>query len=196
MKKIILIGAGGHAKSCVDIIKDLKKYKITYLVEKKIGNNLDKYKKIIYNKNNLLSINKKIKFALVCFGQIKNRFNRQKVFEELKKLGFKFPVIKSKTAYISKNSKILDGTIIMHRSIINSNVEIGYNNIINTGSIIEHDVSIGNHNHIAPGAIINGGVKIGNNCFIGSGSIIRQGINIKSNSFIQAGEVVLKKSIK
>ena len=75
MKKIILIGAGGHAKSCVDIIKDLKKYKITYLLEKKISNNLDKYKKVIYNKNNLLSINKKIKFAFVCFGQIKNRFN-------------------------------------------------------------------------------------------------------------------------
>tara|TARA_Y100000590_G_scaffold469618_1_gene658712 strand:+ start:6377 stop:6961 length:585 start_codon:yes stop_codon:yes gene_type:complete len=192
MKKIILIGAGGHARSCIDVIEGLKKFKISYLLEKKITNNLDRFKKVIYNKPNLVKINKKVKIAFVCFGQIKNRTNRQKVFEELKKLKYNFPVIKSNTAYISKNSKILDGTIIMHRSIINSKVSIGYNNIINTGSIIEHDVSIGNHNHIAPGAIINGGAKIGNNCFIGSGSIIRQGIKIKNNSFIQAGKVVLK----
>jgi sugar O-acyltransferase (sialic acid O-acetyltransferase NeuD family) len=191
MKKIILIGAGGHARSCVDVIEDLKKFKVECLLEKKIGNNLNQYKKIIYNRINLLKIYKKTKLALVSFGQIKNKFNRQKVYEDLKKIGFQFPIIKSKKAYISKNSKILDGTIVMHKSVINSNVIIGYNNIINTGSIIEHDVSIGNHNHIAPGAIINGGVKIGNNCFIGSGSIIKQGINIKNNSFIQAGQTIL-----
>ena len=192
MKKIILIGAGGHARSCIDVIKELKKFKISYLLEKKITSSLKEFKKVVYDKKNLLKINKNVKNAFICFGQIQNRTNRQKVFEELKKLNYKFPIIKSHTAYISKSSKILDGTIIMHRSIVNANVSIGYNNIINTGSIIEHDVLIGNHNHIAPGAIINGGVKIGNNCFIGSGSIIRQGMKIKNNSFIQAGKVILK----
>lgn len=192
MKKIVLIGAGGHAKSCVDIIESSKQYKIHYLFEKKLGNQLPKYQKIIYNKKNLIEVRKKIQFAFISFGQIIKKFDRQKAYDELKKLGFKFPVIKSKTALVSKTANILDGSIIMHRSIVNSDVKIGYNNIVNTGSIIEHDVSIGNHNHIAPGAIINGGVKIGNNCFIGSGSIIRQGMIIKNNSFIQAGKVILK----
>lgn len=192
MKKIILIGAGGHANSCIDVILGTKKYEIICLLEKKISKNFSKYKKLVFNKKNLLKLKKNNKYAFVCFGQIKNKFSRQKVFESLSKKGFKFPVIISKSSYVSKNSKILDGSIIMQKSIINSNVEIGYNNIINTGSIIEHDVFIGNHNHIAPGAIINGGVTIGNNCFIGSGSIIKQGLNIKNNSFIQAGKVVLK----
>ena len=35
MKKIILIGAGGHARTCIDIITNTKKYKIEYLFEKK-----------------------------------------------------------------------------------------------------------------------------------------------------------------
>tara|TARA_B100000035_G_C21024716_1_gene565665 strand:- start:1807 stop:2388 length:582 start_codon:yes stop_codon:yes gene_type:complete len=192
MKKIILIGAGGHAKSCIDIITDLKKYKISYLLEKKKSKHFTEYNKMNYNERNLLKIRKKIQLALVAFGQIKDKSKRENVFNQLKKIGFKLPVIISKTSYVSKKSKILEGTIIMHKSIINTNVKIGYNNIINTGSIIEHDVSIGNHNHIAPGAIINGGVLIGNNCFIGSGSIIKQGLKIKNNSFIQAGEVVLK----
>ena len=192
MKNIILVGAGGHAKSCIDIIEGTKKFKIKYLLEKKLGNQLFKYKKINYTKNNLVKINKNIKYAFISFGQIKKKYDRQKVYEELNKIGYKFPVIISKTSLVSKTAKISYGSIIMHRSIVNAGAYIGYNNIINTGSIIEHDVSIGNHNHIAPGAIINGGVKIGNNCFIGSGSIIRQGMIIKNNSFIQAGKVVLK----
>ncbi|MBD1134918.1 acetyltransferase [Pelagibacterales bacterium SAG-MED47] len=192
MKKIILIGAGGHARSCIDIITNTKKYKIEYLFEKKESKNLISYKKLVYNKENLSRIKKKIQLAFICFGQIKNRVGRQNVYEELKKIGFNFPVIISKSSYVSKNSKILGGTIIMHKTVINSNVKIGHNNIINTGSIIEHDVSVGNHNHIAPGAIVNGGVTIGNNCFIGSGSVIKQGLNIKDNSFIQAGKIILR----
>tara|TARA_S200000501_G_C20588217_1_gene640334 strand:- start:455 stop:667 length:213 start_codon:yes stop_codon:yes gene_type:complete len=59
MKKIILIGAGGHARSCIDIITNTKEYKIEYLFEKKESKNLNSYKKLIYNKENLSRIKKK-----------------------------------------------------------------------------------------------------------------------------------------
>ena len=35
MKKIILIGGGGHCKSCIDVIEIEKKYKIEGIFEKK-----------------------------------------------------------------------------------------------------------------------------------------------------------------
>ena len=41
MKKIILIGAGGHCKSCIDVIEIQKKFKILGLVDNK--------KKIFYD---------------------------------------------------------------------------------------------------------------------------------------------------
>ena len=37
MKKILIIGAGGHAKSCIDIIESSTKYKINYILGKKRG---------------------------------------------------------------------------------------------------------------------------------------------------------------
>lgn len=37
MNKIILIGAGGHAKSCIDIIEKTKKYKIIGLIDNKLS---------------------------------------------------------------------------------------------------------------------------------------------------------------
>ena len=73
MKNIVLVGAGGHAKSCIDIIEDTNKFKIKYLLEKKIVSQIFKYKKIRYTKKNLIKINNKIKYAFISFGQIKKK---------------------------------------------------------------------------------------------------------------------------
>ena len=43
MKKIILIGGGGHALSCIDVIESEKKFKIVGIVD----GNLKKGKKIL-----------------------------------------------------------------------------------------------------------------------------------------------------
>ena len=74
---------------------------------------------------------------------------KEKALNEFKKLNFKFPVIISPKSYISKNSKILEGTIIHHNVIVNFGAFIGCNNIINTSSIIEHGVKIGDNCHIS-----------------------------------------------
>ena len=35
MKQIILIGGGGHCKSCIDVIENGNKYKIRGIIDKK-----------------------------------------------------------------------------------------------------------------------------------------------------------------
>ena len=36
MNRIVLIGAGGHAKTCVDVIEQEKRFKISFLLDKQI----------------------------------------------------------------------------------------------------------------------------------------------------------------
>ena len=188
-KSVILIGCGGHAKVCADVILNSKKYKIAGLVcnEKKKST-----PPIIGVDNDLKKLREKYKHVLIGIGQIKSSEKRAKLFRNLKKMNYVLPVIISEKTIISKSVKINEGTIIMDGAIIRPDVEIGYNSIINTNAIIEHDVKIGNNTHISTGVIINGNVKIGNNVFIGSGSIIVNNIKINSNSFIKAGTTVKK----
>ena len=80
MKNIILIGAGGHAKSCIEIFHNLKDYRISYVLDEKLEGKFLGYRKLIYNKKNLINIYKKIKNAFICFGQIKNLTTRKKIF--------------------------------------------------------------------------------------------------------------------
>lgn len=188
-KKILLLGAGGHAKSCIDVIENHvdNNFLIMGLIDKIKNNKIinNKYK-VIGDDRDLKSIKKKISYAFVALGHIKKIKLREKIFKNLKSLGYKLPKIISKNAIISKKSRIGRGTIVMHGVTINSNVSIGDNCIINTRSVIEHDVIIGDNCHIAPGAILNGGVKVGDSCFVGSGSVIKENINVSKNSIIGA----------
>ena len=192
-KKIVIIGTGGHAKSLANVINDIKKFQIIGYVGKNKKENPGSKLKVICTEKNLISLRKKkINIAIIGVGQIHSSKIRRNIFKKLKKYKFKTPVIISKSANVSKNTKIGLGTCIFSNAFINTDVKIGVNCIINTGAIIEHDVEIGNNCHISTGVIINGGVKIGSDVFIGSGSIISNNISIPKNSFIKMGSNIKK----
>ncbi len=189
-EKILIIGAGGHSKSCLEVILLQNKYEIVGFTDNKIKK-LEKFK-VLGSDRDIHKMKSISNNLLIGLGNINDINLRWTIFKRAKKLKFKFPKIFSPNSFISKSSKISEGTIIMNHCIINSNVEIGKNTIINNKALIEHDVKIGNNSHIATGAILNGGVKIGDNVFIGSGAIIKENISIASNSIVGMGSIVLK----
>ena len=193
MNKIILIGGGGHCKSVIDVIEQEGKFKIAGIIDKPefLGSNILNYK-VIGNDFDLKNLAKKYSYALITVGQIKSPSIRIKLFKLAKKSGFLFPIIISPKAYVSKYSKIKEGTIVMHGAIINSNVTIGENCIINSNALIEHGVKIGDNCHISTSTTINGEVTIEDEVFVGSGSIIREEIKIKKKSIVPMGTKLFK----
>ncbi len=183
-KKILILGIGGHSRSCIDVIENTNLYKIEGYVAKNENSksNNTNLKFLGYDKD-LPEIFKSIKFAHVAVGQMKDLELRKRLFLKLLKIGFQIPKIISKKSIISKNVSIGIGSIIMNNVTINSNSFIGNNCIINTGSIIEHDCKIGSHTHLGPGSILNGGVMIGEQSFIGSASVVKQKAKINKKSF-------------
>ena len=193
MHKIILLGCGGHAASCIDVIEFEGKFEIIGLIDQEVKKS-SKFMNypIIGTDQELIKIKKECEYAFIAIGQIKNSKIRESKFEELISLGFKVPFIISPNAYVSSRSNIEAGTIIMHNAIVNSNVKIGKNCIINSRSLIEHDVNIEKNCHISTGAILNGEVKIGKNTFIGSGSILKEKVKVGENCIIGAGCTILE----
>lgn len=191
MKNLILIGAGGHAKSCIDVIESQGEYNIVGLIDfkEKVGESLLGYPIIDCDENlpkHILETN----YFLITLGQIKSAQRRKEIFEYAKSFGAKFATVISPRAYVSKHAKIGEGTIIMHDAFLNVGAEVGENCIINTKALLEHDVKVSNHCHISTGAILNGDVKVKDESFVGSNSTIVQGVEIPEKSFIKAGSLV------
>ena len=193
MNEIILIGAGGHACACIDVIENMQQYEIAGLVDKSIKSNVELLGyPILGRDNDLARLRKTFSYALITIGQIKNAHRRLSLYKLLVHLGYTLPNIISPFAYVSRHAQVGNGTIIMPGAIVNANANIGLNCTINSAALVEHDAVIGDHCHIATGAVINGEVVVGAESFVGSGTITHQRITIGEKCVIGAGSVLHK----
>ena len=192
MKSILLVGGGGHCYSCIDAIESIGVYNVAGIVTQSYNKQevLMGYS-VIGVDEDLPKLFELTKYALVTVGQIKSSEIRRRLFDQLKKIGYLMPTIKSSTTYCSSHAIIGDGTILLQGSVINAKAVIGSNCIINSKALIEHDAEIADHCHISTGAIINGGVRVGKGSFVGSGAVIREGVQIGAGALVSAGQIVM-----
>ena len=102
---VIIIGAGGHAKSCIDILESTKKFKLVGIVEKKkIKSKKILSYKIIGNDNDLCELKEITKNIFIGVGLINNYRERFELINRLNELKFNFIKIISSKAYVSLNS--------------------------------------------------------------------------------------------
>lgn len=188
MKKLYLIGGGGHCKSCIDVIEGTNNFIIKGIFDKSenISKRILNYS-IIGSDEDLIKFISPENYFLITVGQIKSAEARVRIFENLKTLNANIATVVSLRSYVSKYAKIGKGTIVMHDSFVNANAVIGDNCILNTKSLVEHDSRVADHCHISTGAIVNGDCFIEGECFIGSNAVLREGIRVPAKTIVSAG---------
>jgi sugar O-acyltransferase (sialic acid O-acetyltransferase NeuD family) len=191
---IVLIGGGGHCRSCIDLIEAAGGFRIAGIIERSdaqapSSGDVLGYE-IIGGDDDLPAIRREHAHALVAVGQIRSAEPRVRLYERLKELGFALPVVVSPLAHVSRHAVLGEGTVVMHGAVVNAAAEVGLNCIINTKALIEHDARIGAHTHIATAAIVNGGSSVGARSFVGSNATIVHDVRLPEASFIRAGQLV------
>lgn len=188
MEKLIILGAGGHARSVMDILIQNDDFDILGCIDPVPGQVLDK--KVIGNDEDLeLYFTKGIRNVFVAIGD--NRL-RNKLHQKVVSIGFRPINVISKYAMISPRVDLGNGVCVMAGAVLNVNTVIGDNCIINTRSSIDHDCSIGRSSHIAPGVTLSGSVRAGEGVLIGTGASVIHGITIGDWACIGSGATVVK----
>jgi sugar O-acyltransferase (sialic acid O-acetyltransferase NeuD family) len=189
---ILLVGAGGHARACIDVIEQAARFSVAGLVglPDQVGTRVLGYP-VMGTDADLLALHAEYAYALVVVGQIKSPEPRIGLFDLLQTYGYTLPVIVSPHAHVSRHATLDAGTIVMHGAVVNACAIVGRNCIINSQALVEHDAVIGDHCHIATAAAINSGVRIAAGTFVGSNSCVRQGIRIGERCIIGMGQRVL-----
>jgi UDP-perosamine 4-acetyltransferase len=195
LPSILGIGAGGHCKVVMEIIRRTGSWKIAGLLNSDASRMGEPVSGIpILGDDDLASalFDQGIHAAFIGIGSIGSVLPRRKAYAFLKNLGFELPVLIHPSALVAFDTPIDIGTCIMPGAIINPGASIGECAIINSGAIIEHDCHIAAFSHISPGAVLGGSVFVGEASHVGIGAVIRQGIHIGKNAVIGAGAVVVK----
>lgn len=185
MEEIILVGGGGHCRSCIEVIESTNEFKILGIVDKNLKKGTDVLGyPVLGNDADLPTLKNKCKNALITVGQMSVGKLRNKLFSYLIELGFELPIIIANSAVVSQHAEIGKGTIVMHQVCVNANAKIGDNCILNTKSLVEHDCVVGNTCHVSTFATLNGGAVVGDDCFIGSKATILENIEVAHKNVI------------
>lgn len=192
-RDIILVGGGGHCRSCIDVIEQTERFVVGGIIDlpAHVGNQVLGYP-VIGTDDDLAGLVENRWWFLVTLGMIGRPARRRGLLEKLNVLGANMATVISPSAYVSANAIVGSGTIIMHHAIVNTGAVVGANCIVNTRGLIEHDARIGDGCHISTGAIVNGGATLGSDVFFGSGAVAREMVTIGSGAFIAANSTVSK----
>lgn len=186
-KKVIIIGASGHAKVIADIVKNNNDILIGFL-----DDNLEIQNKIIFDSKKVLGTIEDVYKYSDCYFiiGIGNNKVRKLISNKYKKL--KWYTAVHPNAVIANEVEIGEGTVIMAGTVINTGTKIGKHCIVNTSSSLDHDNVLEDYVHISPGAHLAGTVRVGEETWVCSGVTVINNINIGKNNIIGAGATVIK----
>jgi len=185
---LLIAGAGGHARACLDVIEHLGAFAVagfTGLAEE-VGREVQGIP-VLGTDEQLGALRHRCTHALVGVGQVGSPDLRIELFTRLRLAGYTLSVILAPTGYVARSAVIGAGSIVMPGAVVNAGAKIGENCIVNSHALVEHDAVIEDHCHVSTGAIVNGGARIGRGTFIGSGSVIREGITLGNRCVIGMG---------
>ena len=186
MEQLIIIGAGGYAKSVLDSI-DYYNYKIAGFLDEFSFKEEHLGYPILWHTLNEIK-DSQTYFYFIAIG---NNERRKIWFDRLVERKLRLINVVDRSAIISPEASIGNGCFFGKMSVVNSKAEIGDNCIINTKALIEHGCTVRNHVNLSTNSVINGDVVIGEGSFIGSCSVTIGQKNIGSWSTVGAGAVVI-----
>ena len=193
MKKVLIVGAGGHGQVVADVIIQSKK-KVPNL--ELIG--------FLDNDDGLRGT--KV-LGLKVFGDIQayldfedtsvivaigDNSTRKSVCDTLASMKAAFYTAIHPSVNIGENVFLKPGSMICAGVVINTGSEIGKHTILNTASSIDHHNIIADYVHIAPGAHLGGEVHVDTGALVGLGSSVIPRVKVQEWSKVGAGSVVNK----
>lgn len=187
-ERLLIVGANGHGKVVVDIVRRLKIYQDIGFLDDDV--NIKEAMGIPVQGSSMDFA--KFKATSDIFVAIGNPATRRRMLEQLWEMGAHVPVLIHPQAIIGGNVSLGSGTVVMAGAVINPDARIGRGCIINTCASVDHDCVIGDYSHIAVGVHLAGNVRVGRSAWIGAGAVVKNNIDICSECMVGAGAVVVK----
>ena len=194
--RVVVIGAGGHARSVIEALRtgeaDLEPVACTDPNRSRRGHNVDGVP--IVGGDEVLPelLRDGVGGACLGLGGVGDNGPRRRLFETVLRLGFALPSVRHGAAILAGNATLGDGSQALAGAIVGAGASIGADVIVNCGAVVEHDAVIADHVHLASGCVLAGAVRVAEEAHVGAGATILQGVSIGGRSIIGAGAVVIR----
>jgi len=188
MKDLIIIGAGGYAKSVMDSVDHMNFRMVGYLDDIKSKGTMHIGYPVLGSSIECIEHPE----DYVYFIAIGNNRKRKNWFDKIKERNLSLINVIDKSALVSRAAELGEGCFIGKLAILNHGCVVGDNCVINTRALLEHGCHIDSHVNISTNASLNGDVVCQEGSFVGSGSVINGQLTIGEWALVGSGAVVVK----
>jgi UDP-perosamine 4-acetyltransferase len=189
-RPVLLIGAGGHARVCLEALLDMGDLDVIGAVSADGTGIAGLGVPVLGTESDVGNITQSHDRITLCVA-IGDNATRKAVSRRLTESGHIVTQAVSRFAMISRTASCGAGVQLLPGSVVNAATELAAGTIVNTNASVDHDCRVGEFVHVAPGAAIGGGVTIGDLAFVGLGARVLPGLTIGAGATVGAGAVVI-----
>lgn len=188
-KRVVILGAGGHAREVADILRMQSATEVIGFIDENrlLHDNQIDGLRVLGDWTWFEGVDLAQITAICAIG---SPHTSRRLLRRAENLGLSFAQAISPLAYISTYAQLGTGITVFPHAVINAGSVIGSHSILNVAATVSHDSKVGRYTNINPGAHLAGNVKIGEGCYIGMGANVIQGRSIGAWSIVGAGACV------
>ena len=189
-----MIGAGGHARSVLDVIRSEGRFHVAGLIDSSQPKGTPALGSLVLGQESDLPVLCREQGTTLGVVAIGDNWQRRAVMERLRALvpGFAFASSVHPAATVARDVTVGSGTVIMAGAVVVSGSRIGNGCIVNTLASLDHDGVMEDYSSLAPGAVTGGGVRLGTCAAVGLGARIVHSLRIGAHAVVGAGALVIE----
>lgn len=190
MKRLLIVGAGGHGRSVAEAVLAAGSYKVVGFVDDAASALQHVWALPVFGATaDLTSYREYADVAIVAMGN--NRL-REELHGRLTVAGFELATVVHPKAVVSPRAVIGAGCAIMAGAIVGTEAQLGAGVIVNCGAVVDHDCRVDDFGHLGVNAAMSGGSVLGRGAWMQAGSVLGYGAMVEAGRVLGPGEAVNK----
>jgi sugar O-acyltransferase (sialic acid O-acetyltransferase NeuD family) len=196
LQKVVILGAGGHAREQLDLISAINEVESRYdvlgfLVDPQFAPTDHQIRGLpVLGAPEWIAENRDEIDVVAAIGASSAR---RQLVERVRHSGGRFSSLIHPSAQIGREVVLGEGIIVSAGAVLTSDIQIGAHSHINVSSSVSHDCVLGEFVSLAPGVHLSGGVQVDDGCQLGAGTVFSDHTGIGDWSITGAGTVVISK---
>lgn len=187
MKRLLIIGAGGHGRCCLDIARENNLYdQISFLDDGNVGRDVNGAM-VLGRTKTLVNYVGEYQDVFVAMG---NNSLRETLMNTAESVGFSVVSLLSPKSVISDYAVVGKGSVVFPGAVIEANAKIGMGCIVAANTTINHDAKVEDYVLINSNTVVRPNSSVGRMAKIGSRCVITFGKRVDAESEILDGEII------
>lgn len=185
MKRLLIVGAGGHGRSVAEAVLAGGVFQLMGFLDDAVAQTRQVWQWPVFASTaELIHCRQHAEAAIVAIG---NNGLREALQGRLRAAGFEIATVVHPQAMVSPRASLGAGCAVMAGAIVGTEARLGQGVIVNSGAVVDHHCQVDSFAHLSVRAAMAGGTVLGRAAWMQAGSVLGYGVRVAPGIVLEPG---------